>query len=52
VPTAGKLELTIKINEFPADVQTVENAWKQFDIDTRGQIVTVTLKPKARYLKS
>ncbi len=46
MPTLGKLELTIKINEFPANVQTVENGWKQFDIDTGGQIVSVTLKPK------
>jgi hypothetical protein len=44
--TPGKLELTIKINEFPADVQTVENGLKQFDIDTGEQIVTVSLKPK------
>ncbi len=46
MPTPGKLELTIKINEFPADVQTVENGFKQFDIDTGEQIVTVALKPK------
>lgn len=46
MPTLGKLELTIKINEFPANVQTVENGWKQFDVDTGEQIVTVTLKPK------
>ncbi len=44
--TAGKLELTIKINEFPVDVQTVENGFKQFDIDTGEQRVTVSLKPK------
>lgn len=46
MPTAGKLELTIKINEFPVDVQTIENGHKQFDIDTGEQIVTVSLKPK------
>lgn len=46
MPTAGKLELTIKINEFPVNVQTVENGARQFDIDTGEQIVTVTLKPK------
>ena len=46
MPTLGKLELTIKINEFPADVKTIENGWKQFDIDTGTQIVTVTVKPK------
>jgi hypothetical protein len=30
MPSPGKLELTIKINEMPADVETVENGWKQF----------------------
>ena len=46
MPTPGKLELTIKINEFPVDVQTVENGCKQFDILAGEQIVTVSLKPK------
>ncbi|WP_028954594.1 hypothetical protein [Synechocystis sp. PCC 7509] len=46
MPTSGKLELTIKINEFPTDVQTGENGLKQFDIDTGEQIVSVSLKPK------
>ncbi|MEP0755632.1 fertility inhibition FinO-like protein [Trichocoleus sp. Lan] len=44
--TQGKLELTIKISEFPADVKTVENGWKSFEIDCDGQIVSVTVKPK------
>lgn len=43
----GKLEITIKISEFPTDVRTVENNWKSFDIDTGdGRIVSVTVKPK------
>jgi hypothetical protein len=42
----GKLELTIKINEFPADVQTVENGWKEFDLDCDGHIISVKVKPK------
>lgn len=46
MPTVEKLELTLKINEFPKDVQTKENGVKQFDIDTGGQIVSVSLKPK------
>jgi hypothetical protein len=45
MPTQELLELTIKINEFP-DVQTGENCFKQFDIGTGEQIVTVALKPK------
>lgn len=44
--TSGKLELTIKINEFPSDAQTVENNWKQFDLDCDGQLVRVKVKPK------
>lgn len=46
MPTQGKMELTIKINEFPASVRTVDNGWQEFDIDTGSQIVTVTIKPK------
>lgn len=46
MPTTGKLELTIKINEFPDTVRTVENGWKEFDLDCDGQIVTIKVKPK------
>lgn len=46
MPTPGKLEITIKINQFPADARTVENGWKEFDIDCDGQIIRVTVKPK------
>ncbi|HEY9597879.1 MAG TPA: fertility inhibition FinO-like protein [Cyanophyceae cyanobacterium] len=46
MPVAGRLELTIKINEFPADVQTVENGWKQFEIDCDGRLITIKVKPK------
>lgn len=46
MPTPAKMELTIKINEFPAEVLTVENGWKQFELDCDGQIVTVKVKPK------
>ena len=46
MPTPGKLEITIKINEFPADVRTVENGWREFDLDCDGQLVQVKVKPK------
>lgn len=46
MPTVGKLELTIKINEFPEPVRTVKNAWKEFAIDCAGRIITVRVKPK------
>jgi hypothetical protein len=41
MPTPGKLELTIKINEMPADVETVENGWKEFDLDCDGQLAAI-----------
>ena len=41
-----KLELTVKLNEFPANVKTIENGWKQFEVDTDGRKVTLTLKPE------
>jgi hypothetical protein len=40
------MELTIKINEFPADVKSVENGWKEFELDCEGQLVRVAVKPK------
>lgn len=46
MPILGKMELTIKINEFPADVKTVENGWKHFDVDTGDRIVAIAVKPK------
>ena len=46
MPTPGKLELTIKINEFPALVRTLESGWKHFDIDTGNQVVTISVKQK------
>lgn len=42
----GKLEVTLKISEFPVDAKTVNKGWKEFEIDTGNQIVTVTVKPK------
>lgn len=46
MPTSGKLELTIKINEMPDEIRTVENGWKEFDLDCDGQLVRVKVKPK------
>lgn len=46
MPVVGKSELTIKINEFPSDVQTLENGWKYLEIECEGRIVSVQLKPK------
>jgi hypothetical protein len=44
--TQGKLELTIKINEFPVDVTTDKNGWKSFDLDCDGKIFHIHVKPK------
>ncbi len=46
MPVSGKLEVTIKINEFPDDVQTLENGWKSFQVECDAQVVKVTVKPK------
>jgi hypothetical protein len=43
----GKLELTLKINQFPDPVAIVQNGWKEFQIDCGpGREVTVTMRPK------
>jgi hypothetical protein len=44
--TTGKLEVTIKINELPTDVQTNKDNWKIFQLDCDGRVVSVTVKPK------
>jgi hypothetical protein len=46
MPIPGKLEITLKINEFPADVETVENNWKHFEVDCNGRLISITVKPK------
>ncbi len=42
---AGKLEITIKINELPQS-NIVENGWQQFEIDCDGRVISITVKPK------
>jgi hypothetical protein len=44
--TTGKLEVTIKINELPTNVQTNTDNWKIFQLDCDGRVVSVTVKPK------
>jgi hypothetical protein len=44
--TTGKLEVTIKINELPLDVQTTKDNGKIFQLDCDGRVVSVTVKPK------
>jgi len=45
-PTTGKMEVVVKLNQFPDDVRTQSNGWKEFEIDTGSTIVTITVKPK------
>ncbi len=45
MPTAGKLELVIKINELP-DARDGQNGWKDFDLDCDGYTVSVSVRPK------
>ena len=46
MPTPGKLEVMIKINEVPADVTTNKNGWKEFKLDCGGRVVSVSLRPR------
>jgi hypothetical protein len=46
MPTPGKLEVTIKINELPTEVTTTKNGWKEFRLDCGGRTVTVALRPR------
>lgn len=42
----GKMEVIIKISEFPEDVKTVANNWKEFVVEADGKEITITTKPK------
>ena len=42
----GSMELCVKINELPADSKTLRNGWEEFIIDTKGQMVKITVRPK------
>src|SRR5690349_9264567 len=43
---AGKLEVTIKINQLPTEVVTNKNGWKEFKIDCGGRRVSVCVRPR------
>ncbi len=42
----GKMEVTIKISQFPTEVKTVTNGWKQFLVDADGREISITVKPR------
>lgn len=43
---SGKMEITIKISQFPTDVKSVTNGWKQFCVDADGREISITVRPK------
>ena len=44
--TIGKLELIIKINELPNNIETNKDNWKTFELDCDSRVVFVTVKSK------
>src|SRR3954471_12112956 len=47
MPTPGKLEVTIKVNQLPVEVTTkANNGWKEFTLDCDGRPVLVALRPR------
>lgn len=46
MPVPGKMEVIIKISEFPEDAKTVTNNWKEFVVNTGDKEVTITVRPK------
>jgi hypothetical protein len=46
MPTPGKLDVQIKINELPADVTTNKQGWKEFKLDCGGRLVSIALRPR------
>jgi len=46
MPVIGKMEVIIKISEFPEDVKTVTNNWKEFVVEADSKQITITAKPK------
>jgi hypothetical protein len=46
MPTAGKLEITIKIQELPTDATTNKNGWKEFTLDCGGRPVMISVRPR------
>ncbi len=43
----GRMELTIKLNELPNNVQIVKNQWRQFEVKADDYIIRLRIRPKA-----
>lgn len=46
MPVSGKSEVILKISQYPDNVKTVQNGWKEFDIESNGRLFRITIKPK------
>ena len=46
MPIPGKSEITLKVTTMPTEVETTKHGWKEFVVDTDGQMVTITVRPK------
>jgi hypothetical protein len=46
MPVQGKSEVILKISQYPDNVKTVTNGWKEFDIESNGRFFRITIKPK------
>ena len=46
MPAQGKAEVILKISQYPDEVKTVQNGWKEFDVESNGRLFRITIKPK------
>jgi hypothetical protein len=46
MPTAAKLEVTVKFSTMPTGIATDAKGWKSFELTCDDRIVRVTLRPK------
>jgi predicted DNA-binding transcriptional regulator AlpA len=42
----GKIEVKIKINEFPKETRLVKNGWREFFVNAEGQRVGLKVRPR------
>lgn len=43
---SGKLEVTIKINQLPTEVETTKNGWKEFTVSVGSRKAVIALRPR------
>ncbi|RKZ55180.1 MAG: hypothetical protein DRR08_25005 [Candidatus Parabeggiatoa sp. nov. 2] len=42
----GKMDMSVKINELPADSKTLRNGWEEFLIKTERHLVKIVVRPR------